>query len=73
MTDINKAKIFIFSLIFISIPFLIFVESPVSSDTAIDSQNSTANGYINVTAPTTNIWSLLLQTLILGPKHQVHQ
>ena len=58
MTDINKAKIFIFSLIFISIPFLIFVESPVSSDTA--------NGYINVTAPTTNIWSLTAPNFNFG-------
>ena len=66
MTDINKAKIFIFSLIFISIPFLIFVENPVSSDTAIDSQNSTANGYINVTAPTTNIWSLTAPNFNFG-------
>lgn len=66
MTDINKAKIFIFSLIFISIPFLIFVENPVSSDTAIDSKNSTANGYINVTAPTTNIWSLTAPNFNFG-------
>ena len=46
MTRENKVKIFILSFFFINIPFLLFVERPISADTAIDSQNSVANAYI---------------------------
>lgn len=40
MTRENKVKIFILSFFFINISFLLFVERPISADTAIDSQNS---------------------------------
>lgn len=73
MTRENKVKIFIFSFFFINISFLLFVERPISADTAIDSQNSVANAYINVTAPTTNTCLLLLQILILALKQQALQ
>jgi hypothetical protein len=66
MTRENKVKIFILSFFFINISFLLFVERPISADTAIDSQNSVANVYINVTAPTTNTWSLTAPNFNFG-------
>ena len=66
MTRENKVKIFILSFFFINISFLLFVERPISADTAIDSQNSVANAYINVTAPTTNTWSLTAPNFNFG-------
>jgi hypothetical protein len=66
MIKTNKVKIFIASFFIINIPFLLGVENSIAADTAIDSQNSVANAYINVVAPTTNIWSLTAPNFNFG-------
>ena len=66
MKKANKAKIFILSFFFINITFLMFGGKLILADTPIDSQNSVANAYINVTAPTTNTWSLTAPNFNFG-------
>lgn len=61
----NSQKFLLLSFLILIIGLTpIFLDG--KADTAIDNQNSTANAFINVVAPTTNIWSITAANFNFG-------